>query len=67
MEYKQYMCLVIVIICIYHFLRLDFYLFVLSFCILREVVKFAVHIQNTHSPLGATGRPGSLWQRLAQC
>ena len=67
MEYKLCMCLMIVVICIYRFLHLDFYLFVLSFCILREVVKFVVHIQNIHSPLEATGRPGSFWQFLAQC
>lgn len=53
------------VICIYHLLYHDIDIFVLLFHILREVVKFAVHIWNIPSPLEATGRPGYLGQFLA--
>lgn len=39
------------VICTDHFIYLEFYLCVFSFCILSEVVKFVVYIQNIRSPM----------------
>lgn len=53
------------VVCIYHFLYRDIDIFVLLFCILKEVATFVFHVQNLYSPLEGTGRPGSLGEFLA--
>ena len=59
LECKLRVSLKIVVVYIYHFLHLDFYLFVFSSCILRALVKFVVHIQSCQSLLEVTGCLGS--------
>ena len=59
LECKLRVCLMIVVVCLCHFLHLNFYLSVFSSRILREVAKFVVYIQSCHSLLEATGCLGS--------